>query len=116
MGYYTQFDLTADVDEDKLKIILQDLQNTSEEAELAFDEYEREAKWYEWCAEMKEFSSKYPDVLFTLTGIGEEPLDIWKCYFKNGKFQHENAEINFAEFDPDKLLTGEEAFFKSNPF
>lgn len=50
-------------------------------------------KWYAHEADMKVFSKKYPEVVFVLEGKGEEPGDLWKKYFKNGKMQAAYAEI-----------------------
>ena len=47
--------------------------------------------------ELKTFSLKYPDILFTLNGQGEEFEDVWKVYALNGKTQIEYARI--PEFD-----------------
>lgn len=60
-------------------------------------------KWYSSHEDMIEFSKKFPRVLFILSGEGEEPGDIWKNYYKNGKSQRTQAELKFAEFDPKKL-------------
>lgn len=52
---------------------------------------------------MVAFSKRFPDVLFTLTGEGEESADIWKTYYKGGKIQVAFAEITIPEFDESKL-------------
>lgn len=62
-----------------------------------------EVKWYDWETHMKALSREYPDVLFTLSGDGEENGDLWKAYFKNGKCQYEKAKITFDAFDENKL-------------
>lgn len=55
-------------------------------------------KWYENETDMKSFSLKFPGVLFTLSGEGEESGDIWKKYFRDGKMQICRAAIVFPEF------------------
>lgn len=60
-------------------------------------------KWYEHEADMRELSSKYPELLLTLSGEGEESGDVWKKYFKGGKCQVAKAKIEIDAFDPKKL-------------
>jgi len=60
-------------------------------------------KWYEHEKDMAEFSRKFPKVLFTLKGEGEESGDIWAKYFVNGKMQVEKARVIFGEFNPALL-------------
>lgn len=60
-------------------------------------------KWYENHKDMIKLSKRYPTILFTLKGEGEESGDLWIKYFKNGKVQMARAQISFAEFD-EKLL------------
>lgn len=62
-------------------------------------------KWYEHESDMIDFSRKFPDVLFTLKGIGEESGDIWTKYFVNGKVQVAKAKIIVDGFDPKSLTT-----------
>ena len=44
-----------------------------------------EAKWYTSDADMKQLSSEYPDILFTVYGDGEDSGDLWVAYYKTGK-------------------------------
>lgn len=60
-------------------------------------------KWYKHESEMRKFSEKFPEVLFTLEGEGEESGDIWRKYFVNGKMQVAKAKISFDPFVVDKL-------------
>ncbi len=57
-------------------------------------------KWYEWEADMKALSLKFPSVCFKLHGEGEEPGDIWDAYFLKGKSQVKKAKIIIDECDP----------------
>jgi hypothetical protein len=66
-------------------------------------EYAGEIKWYEHDKEMLAASRKFPSVLFTLSGEGEESGDFWRRYYKNGKCQEARAQIVYAEFDEGKL-------------
>lgn len=63
-----------------------------------------ECKWYEHDEVMRNFSRKYPDILFLLEGVGEESEDIWKKYYKNGKCQIANVKFVFDEYDESKLV------------
>lgn len=65
--------------------------------------FEESCTWYEHEADLKEYSAKFPDLLFKLRGEGEETLDAWIKYFKNGKMQHCPAKVTFDDFDELKL-------------
>ena len=52
---------------------------------------------------MCEYSKKYPNCIFVITRYGEEPLDIDKTYFKDGKFQTCKLVVKFDEYDETKL-------------
>lgn len=69
------------------------------------DWYNDSCKWYEHVEDMTEFSKKFPDVVFELEGIGEENGDMWKEYYKNGKYQHCPAKITYEEYNPNKLTS-----------
>ena len=60
-------------------------------------------KWYEYENDMRSFSKKYPDLIFVVTGEGEDNDDIWKAYFKDGLMFRAKAQIVFEEFSLDKL-------------
>lgn len=93
----------VNVDED---YILKDLRNSNQEARYALSENgasNNNSKWYECKEDLKEFSKKYPNWLFTLSGEGEQSGDIWKAYFVNGKVQLAKARIVIDEFNPKEL-------------
>jgi hypothetical protein len=71
---------------------------------LSFNPFGDHCKWYEHTEDMRNVSKKYPNVLFTLTGNGEEPDDMWVKYFMNGKVQIEKAVITYGKFDLKKLV------------
>lgn len=60
-------------------------------------------KWYRHEIDMKAFSTLFPNLIFRLTGEGEDPGDIWKKYFKDGKVQVCHAKITYDPFDEGKL-------------
>lgn len=104
MGYYTEYSLAVS-GKDELDII-DDLRKRYESAAFAFDEDgapQDSCKWYDHETDMKYFSSLHPDLLFTLTGDGEESGDIWVKYFKNGKMQLCKAKIVLDPFDESQL-------------
>ena len=106
MGYYTCFKLTTDANTDKELEIIKDLRDNNEDAEFAIDENGKttgDSKWYLSEEDLREFSKKYPHVLFTLEGIGEMPDDIWRLYVRNGLAQRANAEIVYPDYDPEKM-------------
>lgn len=96
MGYITSYDISATPGLPEVQIAL-------EESDFAYA-LEDSCKWYEHERDMREFSKKFPDVLFKLYGEGEEAGDIWRKYFKNGKMQSCHAQITFEPFDESKLV------------
>jgi hypothetical protein len=52
---------------------------------------------------MRNLSLKFPDYIFKLSGVGEEPGDLWIKYFKNGKMQFCPAHILFEDYDKNKM-------------
>lgn len=99
MGYYTRFNLEVightNVDHEE---------EISNEFNEGYPMFEEENKWYDYQQDMKEYSLKYPELIFKLEGQGEQNEDIWKCYFKNGKMQECIAIITFDEYDESKLV------------
>jgi len=107
MGYQTDFRLTVDTATVPVCPTCGHIGSLSFEEllcrEIGFNPFGEPNKWYEWEEDMRKFSLKYPDVLFTLDGEGEENGDIWTAYFRNGKCQIERAVIQVMPFDPIKL-------------
>lgn len=103
MGHHTYFSLSVTPDTNEYEIIaevraLHEWTGMNEEGSP-----ENSESWFSHEEDMKEFSKKYPDHLFTLWGKGDENDDDWKCYFKNGKMQMEGAVVTYGEFDESKL-------------
>lgn len=108
MGYYTWYtlDILEDPDnqEDQFWEELDNLIGFAED----FKKYNSsEAKWYYWERDMIEISKKFPNMLFLLSGEGEEPLDVWNCYFCNGKSHYREIQVSWESFD-------ENGFYKHN--
>lgn len=99
MGYstYHKLEITGEFDPD---LGVDDGYVTLSELQKGYD-----AKWYDHRKEMTEMSKKYPKTLFTLRGSGEDygQDDMWKEYYKNGKFQYVKAVVAFKCFDETKL-------------
>ena len=94
MGYYTKYELETSGPN---QIAAHKAAAVYNEATYYAIYDEQSCKWYDHVKDMKEISRKYPEVLFTLSGIGEEYPDIWVKYFKNGNVQVEKAVITFGE-------------------
>ena len=60
-------------------------------------------KWYDYDEEMLELSKQFPETVFCLYGDGEESMDVWYKYYKNGKSQYCPAKVTFDEYDESKL-------------
>ena len=60
-------------------------------------------KWYDHKDAMKVLSEKFPSVLFTLSGEGEESGDLWVEYWHNGRVQVAKAKVTYEPFDPNRL-------------
>lgn len=109
MGYYTNYSLNILKDPDnKIEEFKKELEDifTPHDINDLLDSY-LEAKWYDWSTYMEEKSKKFPNMLFFLSGEGEEPLDIWNCYFCNGKPYYREIQVSWEPFD-------EKEFYKHN--
>lgn len=95
MGYSTDYRLTMTPD---LSEVSEELDNS----DFAYA-FEDSCKWYDHETDMRVFSKRFPDVLFELSGEGEEAGDIWRKYFRDGKMQSCPGEITFEPFDESKL-------------
>jgi hypothetical protein len=102
MGYYTDYKLEykGDLDQETLITKLEEVSGYR-----WWDNYLTlpDVKWYEHDHHMEVISREYPDILFILTGEGEESGDVWRKYFKNGLSKYDRAELSFPEFDESQL-------------
>lgn len=99
MGYYTRHELSIINGRDQSVDYENELTELTQYGRL-FDD---EIKWYNHEKDMIEFSKKHPNTLFMLYGEGEENIDIWKEYYKNGKTIRHIAEVVFPEFNENQL-------------
>lgn len=123
MGYYTDYDLvayyykndpccsqviTGNLHGDLLNAVEQEV----DQMHILDKGYENgrwyvNAKWYEYEADMCLLSTKFPDVMFELSGQGEDSEDMWIAYFYQGKTQHCPAIITFDDLDLKKMVSKE---------
>lgn len=93
MGYYTKFDLAV-VDGppaplgDILREYIGYIDDDPEWGYLA-----QSIKWYSHEQDLTEISLKYPDTVFVLDGAGEEPGDVWRKVFQNGRCEVWRADV-----------------------
>lgn len=112
MGYQTSHELLV-LKRDNQKLvpfdsmdIIAELREFSEEADYALDdsgETNESCKWYDHEKELREFSTRYPDLIFKLHGEGEESGDLWDEWYKDGKMQKCKAIITYPDFNQSKL-------------
>lgn len=104
MGYYTDFEIEVISGEEDLdrNVFAQEL---TEKSTYDWDEdlVLGGAKWYDWKEDMLAVSLLYPNVLFRLSGNGEESGDMWQCYFRDGKYQFCQSIVTYEHFDERKM-------------
>jgi len=96
MGYYTKYELETSEQFDEIQEAIVKESNYS-------SPFEESCKWYDHEEDIKAVSERFPNVLITLSGEGEEQPDLWKKYFKNGKMQRADAIVTYPEFDENLL-------------
>lgn len=84
--------------------ILRELSDEASYALFATGDPNRWWAWYEHEDDMRQLSARFPDMLFTLSGNGEQYDDIWVKYFKAGRMQASYATIVLDPFDETKLV------------
>lgn len=120
MGYYTQYTLEArninetdakrldDIlnERDLIKYVFWDKYYDPGHKRVEYPSYE-EQKWYDSTKDMHEISKLFPEVVFELSGEGEEEGDLWREYFVNGHVEHCAGRIVYDKpknIDWDSLL------------
>lgn len=84
MGYMTRYKLEWEPRKEAVSIFLEANEETFYGINSDGSSAE-EVKWYDHDKDIIALSKQFKDVLFTLSGEGEEAEDIWKKYFQNGK-------------------------------
>lgn len=105
MGYNTRFTLTI-LEGDKTVDEIMKENEDFDGLDYAIDnngESIETVKWYNHSEDMIKLSKKYPDIVFSLKGDGEEQGDSWYKYFKNGKVQECHAKITYNPYDEKEL-------------
>ena len=109
MSYVTNFKLswTYGTKETLIKFVTDFCSNADFMTKLIRREgIEASGTWFRRVDDMRKLSWKFPATVFMLQGSGEDHPDLWVEYYMDGKVQHVEAEIIFADFDKNKLTTG----------
>lgn len=104
MGYRTYFSL--DIEPEPTEELLAEETNDGVSVEGLYNGDYDDMKWYAHEKDMIALSLKYPDFVFTLDGKGEESEDIWRSFYRNGKYYHWVLDYELPEFD-ESMLIGE---------
>lgn len=107
MGYYTNYCLEIIKDpNNEIESFKKELENylSNTQVNELLESY-LEGKWYECITNLELISKKFPNMLFLLSGDGEEPLDTWNCYFCNGKSHYREIQTYWKEFDAEGFYT-----------
>ncbi len=112
MGYRTEYKIQLDFlsgisrkeQTEFRELIQQELSNIEygDISEILMD-WSQPMKWYDHDDDMRRISVKYPMVIFTLMGKGEESDDLWWKYYLAGRRQFAPAKIFYDSFNPLKL-------------
>lgn len=115
MGYYTNYNLSVQPYQrppltteelDALKKEL-DLMGVFMNVDVDEELYTEPEKWYDHDDDMLLLSRRFPNILFTLHGDGENQEDMWFTYYANGKMQHCQAEIIYPDFNEEWMDTAD---------
>ena len=110
MGYYTRYELEIVRDSERAKDLIDSADSVTipgsydlNLSRLLNGNYDT-MKWYDWESDMASLSKDWPNVLFALSGEGEEPGDLWKAWVRNGKVVKVQGRIVYDVPDLDKVL------------
>jgi hypothetical protein len=115
MGYTTSFSLTVDPVEmgDKIEEFVEDAASGEDTYTTWWHNYALVydgpgsgswssldmVKWYSYAEDVLEVSTHFPGALFELSGDGEESMDMWKFWARDGKGYQADVELVFPVFD-----------------
>ena len=106
MGYATSYELdwtpqpNCELSEKKLAARVAAYIIDHDEMSYALEENgdtAQSCKWYDHEPDMRAMSKAIPNVLFHLSGEGEESGDIWDAWFLNGKGQKHHVQLRRKE-------------------
>lgn len=101
MGYYTDYYIRLSMPN---KALIEQLEELSGEIfEGDNQEVSVNAKWYNCREHLAQITKKFPNVVVSVTGYGEEVADIWHEFWLNGQYQFEQLEIKFKPLCHSKL-------------
>lgn len=119
MGYYTYYELQVIGDEEKVEQVKNFKPNEDGEFSSAYcvssildDCAEHYMKWYDWEHDMRLLAKMFPDVLFILSGDGEETDDVWEFRIKGDVSEQHGLCI--PPFAKPELLTEKEKANNNN--
>ena len=96
MGYYTHYRLEMEPNNTEAWVQIANSETFKNEVSFGSDGVcDEVVRWYEHEAHMVHLSKEYPEVLFTLHGEGEEPGNLWRKYFRNGRVQICKAQVHY---------------------
>lgn len=106
MGYNTKFSLEISgveglTDRQKESLYKERVDKDYTDIGAIYTEQVEEVRWYDYLQDLDRISAKYPNVLFQLTGWGEETGDYWRTWFRNGR--HVSVDATFPEVDLTQL-------------
>ena len=111
MGHYTYYEITVydwnqkQMTDDHHKDLINHIYDLYHEAIEAMDEYGvpvQAVKWYDCYDNIKEFSKRFPWLIFQIDAEGESG-DESRAYIKNGKIQDCNITTLYEKYDESKL-------------
>lgn len=65
---------------------------------------EESCSWYDLKKDLENYSKNHPNIVFIMSGFGEESGDVWKMYCINGKSEYIKAKMVFDEPNWNELL------------
>jgi len=102
MGYYSCYSFIEVETVDGEDVFLEDLpdwdQTFKDQTGYNWDSIGNGIKWYDYFDDMLKISSLYPEVVFTLERVGENPNDRALARFLNGKGESVLGEVVYEEF------------------
>ena len=102
MGYYTDF--TVSIDTEDKAVIEKFFDDLTVQSDYDFSGRSNvrsigEAKWYTEETDIKLMSIRYPNLLITVDGDGEESGDVWRSKALNGVYRRTRATMLIPEID-----------------